>query len=60
MNNNNLHNHIIKKNRPDHDRRQNGYTIQQQQQPSDNNPTSEQSNISSTQSYPSNLNTYNR
>ena len=55
----------LEENRPDHDRRPNGYVPQQQQQQqssdySSNNPASEQSNISSTQSYPSNLNSYNR
>ena len=49
-------------NRSDHDRRQNGYAMHQQHsvEYSTNNPSSEQSNISSTQSYPSNLNSYNR
>lgn len=51
---------IRSENRSDHDRRANGYTNQQSTDYSSNNSTSEQSNISSTQSYPSNLNAYNR
>ncbi|CAF0835154.1 unnamed protein product [Adineta steineri] len=42
-----------KKNRPDYDRRSNGYTTQQSVDYSSNNTTSEQSNINSTQSYSS-------
>lgn len=59
-----------KKNRSEHERRPNGYTAayQQPQQTSDypsnnsgpNNAASEQSSISSTQSYPSHLDSYNR
>lgn len=51
---------LLLENRSDHDRRANGYTNQQPADYSSNNSTSEQSNISSTQSYPSNLNAYNR
>ncbi|UJR37698.1 hypothetical protein I4U23_030393 [Adineta vaga] len=50
-----------KKNRSDHDRRSNGHYIQHQHSVdyATNNLPSEQSNINSTQSYPSNLNSYN-
>jgi len=59
-----------KKNRSDHDRRPNGYNSQQQSFDSHHQPnnsvqnlpitSSEQPNISSTQSFPNNLNSFNR
>jgi hypothetical protein len=64
---------FLKENRSDHDRRPNGYNAQQQQSvdySSNNHPqtansvqnltSTEPANISTTQSFPSNLNSYNR